>query len=260
MKLTSTLNLVRHEAFHSDILPDDRNVTVYLPPGYDSHTDQRYPVLYLHDGQNLFDPDCAFKKGEHWRVGETATALIDASRVSPLIIVGIDNTGAKRLHEYTPTHDRRRGGGGADAYGQMIISELKPFIDARYRTRPDPANTGLGGSSLGGLVSLYLGLKHPDVFSRLAVMSPSVWWDRRAILRNVRDAKPKPRLRIWVDMGTREGRYHIDNAHLLHVGLMKNGWVEGDDLHYEEVPGGTHSESAWAARFDRVLEFLFGVQ
>ena len=251
------MNLVTHQAFHSNFLPDDRNVTVFLPPGYDEHPERHYPVLYLHDGQNLFDPDASFKKGEHWRAGETATALIDAARVPPLIIVGIDNTGPRRLHEYTPTHDRRRGGGGADAYGQLLVTELKPFIDDQYRTLRAPAYTGLGGSSLGALVSLYLGLKYPDVFSKLAVMSPSVWWDRRAVLKHVRHARPKPPLRIWLDIGTREGRHHVDNARLLKVGLTKNGWVEGEDLHYEEVPGGTHSEGAWAARFDRVLEFLF---
>jgi predicted alpha/beta superfamily hydrolase len=250
------LNLVRHTAFHSNILPHDRNVTVYLPPGYDAGT-QRYPVLYMHDGQNLFDPSAAFKKGEHWRVGETATALIIDGRVRPLIIVGIDNTGASRLHEYTPTHDRRRGGGGADDYGRMIVSELKPFIDQQYRTMPDASETGLAGSSLGGLVTLYLGLRYPNVFTRLAVMSPSIWWDRRAVLRHVRDAKPKPPLRIWVDIGSREGRYHVDNAELLKAGLTRSGWIDGVDLHYEEVTGGMHSEAAWADRFGRVLEYLF---
>ena len=256
----STLNLVTHEAFHSEFLPDDRNVRVFLPPGYHDQPEQRYPVLYLHDGQNLFDPAAAFKQGEHWRVGETATALIEAARIPPLIIVGVDNTGPRRLAEYTQTHDRRRGGGEADAYGQLLVHELKPFVDRQYRTVPGASSTGLGGSSLGGLVSLYLGLKYPDVFSRLAVMSPSVWWDRRAILGNVRNARPKPRLRIWVDIGTREGRYHVDNARLLKAGLVRSGWTEGNDLHYDEVPGGTHSEGAWAARLDRVLEFLFGVQ
>ena len=251
-----SLNLVRHEGFASSFLPDPRDVTVYLPPGYDTG-DARYPVLYLHDGQNLFDPQLAFKKGEHWRVGETATALIDAGRIPPLIIVGIANTGARRLHEYTPSHDRRRGGGGADAYARLLIEELKPFIEARYRTLVDAHHTGLGGSSLGGLVSLYVGLKHPDVFSRLAVMSPSVWWDRRVILRHVRDARPKPPLRLWVDIGTREGYYHVENTRLLKAGLIKNGWIEGDDLHYEEVPGGTHSEGAWAERFGRMLVFNY---
>jgi predicted alpha/beta superfamily hydrolase len=254
------MTLVRHEAFHSEFLPDDRTVTVYLPPGYEAGVDQRYPVLYLQDGQNLFDPALAFKKGEHWRVGETATQLIDAAQVPPLIIVGIDNTGPRRLHEYTHTHDRRRGGGGADAYGRLLVEELKPFIDRQYRTMPEAAATGIGGSSLGGLVSLYLALKYPHVFSRVAVMSPSVWWDRRSILRYVREARPKPRLRVWVDIGTREGRHHVDNAQLLKVGLIKAGWVEGEDLHYEEVPGGTHSEGAWAARFERVLVFLYGTK
>jgi predicted alpha/beta superfamily hydrolase len=254
------MNLVTHEGFHSEFLPDDRNVTVFLPPGYDATADERYPVFYLHDGQNLFDPDAAFKKGEYWRVGETATALINDGRITPLIIVGVDHAGPRRLHEYTPTHDRRRGGGAADDYGRLLVDDLKPFIDREYRTRPDAAHTGIGGSSLGGLVSLYLALKRPDVFTRVAVMSPSVWWDRRAVLRNVREARPKPPLRIWVDIGTREGRYHVDNTQLLKVGLIKSGWIEGDDLHYEEVAGGTHSEGAWAARFGRVLQFLFGVR
>jgi predicted alpha/beta superfamily hydrolase len=257
MAVADGVTLITHAGFHSELLPDDRDITVFLPPGYDEAPDRRFPVLYLHDGQNLFDPDRAFKRGEHWRAGETATALIEAGAIEPLLIVGIANTGPRRLHEYTPTFDRRKGGGGADAYGQLITGELKPFIDATYRTLPDAVHTGIGGSSLGGLVSLYLALTHPDVFSRAAVISPSVWWDRRTILRNVRHARPKPRLRIWLDMGTREGRHHVDNARLLKTGLIKAGWVEGDDLHYEEVPGGVHSESAWAARFGRVLRYLF---
>lgn len=255
---TPTLNLVRHEGFHSQFLPDDRQITVSLPPGYEAASEARYPVLYMHDGQNLFEAERAYVKGQHWRIGETAGALIDAGRVPPVLIVGIDNTGASRLHEYTPTYDRRRGGGGADAYGRLILEELKPFIDREYRTRPEPEHTGLGGSSLGGLVSLYLALKRPDVFRRIAVMSPSVWWDRRVVLRHVRDARPKPPLRLWVDIGTREGRHHVDNARLLRAGLLKGGWVEGDDLHYEEAQGAMHNEAAWADRFGRMLEFLFG--
>ncbi len=254
---TSTVTLRTHSQFRSKFLPDARDITVFLPPGYERARDVRYPVLYMHDGQNLFDPELAFKKGEHWRVGETASELIDAGRIDPLIIVGLANTGPRRVHEYTPTHDRRRGGGEADNYGRLIIEELKPLIDTTYRTLPDSIHTGMAGSSLGGLVTLYLGLKRPDVFGRLGVMSPSVWWDRRVILRNVRESRPKPRLRIWVDMGTREGRQHLENARLLKVGLLKAGWVDHDDLHYEEAPGGTHSESAWGGRFGRVLEWLY---
>ena len=254
------LTLHTHPRFHSQHLPDDRDVTVFLPPGYDGDPARHYPVLYLHDGQNLFDPDTAFTKGQHWRVGETATVLINEGRIEPIIIVGIYNTGKRRLSEYTPTEDKRRGGAEADAYGRLLCDELKPFIDATYRTLQDPHYTGIGGSSLGGLVSLYLGLTKPDVFSRLALISPSVWWDRRAILRYVRDASPKPRLRVWLDIGTGEGRQHVTNLRLLKVAMEKAGWVDGEDLHYEEVEGAAHSESAWAARFDRVLEFLYGPQ
>ena len=254
--------LRKHEQFHSQHLEHDRDVIVWVPPGYDE-SDARYPVLYLHDGQNLFDPATAFG-GQHWRAGETATALTESGALAPLILVGIYNAGEHRIDEYTQTHDRRRGGGGADSYGRFIVEELKPMIDAGYRTLADRGNTGIGGSSLGGLVSLYLALKHADVFGKAAVMSPSVWWDRRSILRDVRraaalDARP----RLWVDMGTAESRGAgsarrvLEDARLLKAGLLKAGWIEGENLHYEEVEGGTHSEHAWAERFGRVLQWLY---
>ena len=253
--LNATLR--RHEQFHSEFLPDDRDVLVWLPPGYDREADRRYPVLYMHDGQNLFDPDTAFQQGEHWRLGETAAELIAASRLEPLIIVGIYNTGQVRIHEYTPTKDARLGGGLASDYGRLIANELKPLIDRTYRTLPDAAHTGLGGSSLGGLVTLHLGFTQPSVFGRLAVLSPSVWWDRRAILTTVRQTRPKPALRLWVDMGTAEGRRGLDDARLLKAALVGAGYVEGVDLHYAEFEGATHSEGAWAVRVGPMLKWLF---
>lgn len=249
----------RHEQFHSAFLPDDRDLLVWLPPGYADEPGRRYPVLYMHDGQNLFDPDTAFQPGEHWRVGETAAGLIAAGELQPLIIVGIYNTGDERIHEYTPTKDPRLGGGLAGAYGRLIIEEVKPLIDRTYRTLPEAADTGLGGSSLGGLVTLHLGFTHPEVFSRLAVLSPSVWWDRRAVLKTVRQAWPKPALRLWVDMGTAEGRRGLDDARLLKAALVGAGYGEGVDLHYAEFEGATHSEAAWAARVGPMLKWLFPV-
>lgn len=249
--------LHRHEQFHSAFLPGDRDVLVWLPPGYDAEPGRQFPVLYMHDGQNLFDPETAFQKGEHWRVGETAADLITAGLLEPLIIVGIDNTGEERIHEYTPTKDARLGGGLADDYGRLIIEDLKPLIDRTYRTLPDRQHTGLGGSSLGGLVTLHLGFSHPGVFSRLAVLSPSVWWDRRAILTTVRQARPKPAVRLWVDMGTAEGRRGLDDARLLKAALVGAGYVDGVDLHYAEFEGATHSEAAWAARVGPMLTWLF---
>ncbi len=260
--------LRRHPQFHSQFLEHDRDVLVWLPPGYEGSTevlrsfdegstDVRYPVLYMHDGQNLFEPETAFQKGEHWRVGETATELIEAGRIEPLIIVGIYNTGEARLHEYTPTDDAKLGGGQADDYGRMIIGELKPLIDRTYRTQVDRDSTGIAGSSLGGLVSLHLAFNHPAIFGRAAALSPSVWWDRKAVLKTIRGARAKPKLRLWVDMGTAEGRRGLDDARLLKAALVGLGFLEGVDLHYAEYEGATHSELAWSERVGPMLEWLF---
>jgi predicted alpha/beta superfamily hydrolase len=250
-------HLVRHSAFPSRLLERPRDLAVYLPPGYHDERDRRFPVLYMHDGQNLFDPDTAFVRGQHWRLGEMADMLIAEGRVEPLIIVGIYHTGHSRIHEYTPTKDARIGGGQARLYGRLLVDELKPFIDQRYRTDPARERTGLGGSSLGGLVSMYLGLRHADVFGRLAVISPSVWWGKRAILRYVAKAVPKPATRIWLDMGTSESRNGIADARRLRAALVKAGWREDVDLAYSEVPDGTHTEAAWAHRVGDVLQFLY---
>jgi predicted alpha/beta superfamily hydrolase len=256
--LTGTLRV--HRAFHSRFLGSDRDVAVYLPPGYDAHLRQRYPVLYLHDGQNLFDGATSFIPGQEWRVDETAEALISADAVRPLIIVGIYNAGGERIREYTPTKDARYGGGGADAYGRMLVEELKPFIDGQYRTRTGPRDTGLGGSSLGGLVSLYLGLKHPETFGKLAVVSPSAWWDAGVIIRQVRALDKKPHLRIWLDTGTAEtmgGRPATADTRRLRDALVARGWRLGKDLTYVEAEGAAHNEAAWARRVGPILRFLF---
>jgi predicted alpha/beta superfamily hydrolase len=211
----------------------------------------------MHDGQNLFEPNTAFNPGEHWRVGETATGLIEAGRIQPLIIVGIYNTGDARIDEYTPTGDRKLGGGHADDYGRMIIEELKPLIDREYRTLTDAEHTGIGGSSLGGLVSLHLGFTHPAVFTKIAALSPSVWWGRKAILKTIRESRSKPPLKLWVDMGTAEGRRGLDDARLLKAALVGLGFADGVDLHYAEYEGATHSEQAWSERVGPMLEWLF---
>ena len=249
--------LRRHSRFASAFLDLKRDLTVYLPPGYEQGPDP-LPVLYMHDGQNLFEPDRAHVRGQHWRAGETLDELIAERLVPPLLIVGMDNTGTSRIHEYTPTKDSRLGGGLAGRYGRFIVEEVKPFIDRTYRTRTDAAGSALAGSSLGALVSLYIGFTHPGVFGSLAAMSPSVWWDRRMILSTIRRTRPRPPLRIWTDMGTAEGRRALDDARMLKAALVGAGWTAGADLHYAEYEGATHSESAWAARFGAVVRWLFG--
>jgi predicted alpha/beta superfamily hydrolase len=251
--------LRRHPRFTSAFLTLPRDIVVYLPPGYDGLATP-CPVLYLNDGQNLFEPERAHVPGQHWRIGETVDELVAAGTIPPVIVVGVDNTGTSRIQEYTPTPDARLGGGHGAAYGRFLTEELKPFIDRAYRTRPGPETTALGGSSLGALVTLHIGLTRPGVFGALVAMSPSVWWDRRVILSTVRRARPRPAVRIWTDMGTAEGRRALDDARLLKAALVGAGWRVGIDLHYAEYEGGTHSEAAWADRFAAVLSWLYGTR
>lgn len=253
---TITGDVRKHDRFHSRYLERDRTVVVYLPPRYEEQSADRYPVLYLHDGQNVFDRATSF--GEEWHVDESAEALIRAGSIEPLIVVGIYNTGEHRLDEYTPTPLPDDGGGGhADDYGRMLVEELKPFIDATYKTLPSAASTAIGGSSLGGLLTMHLGLRYPTAFGRLAVLSPAVWWDDRVLLREVEALSGKLPFRIWLDAGTAEGEETIENARALRDALVAKGWVLGDDLAYLEAEGGEHNERSWAARVDAVLTFLF---
>jgi predicted alpha/beta superfamily hydrolase len=232
---------------------------VCLPPGYET-SGQRYPVLYLQDGQNLFDPETAFG-GNDWRADQTADELLASGMIEPVILVGIYNIGIRRMSEYTPTRcARRHKGGKADRYAEMLAREIKPFIDHEYRTRKGAASSAAGGSSLGGLASLVAGLKYPRVFGKLAVMSPSVWWDGRAIVKRVAEYNSPVRPRIWLDAGTAEGdspEQTIRDLRLLRDVMIEKGWRQGVDLMYDEVWGADHNEEAWGARFGRVLEYLF---
>ena len=147
--------------FHSEILPDDRVVSVYLPPQYLEQEERRFPVFYLQDGQNLFDGRTSYIAGRTWNAHTTADRLTKEGKIEPVILVGVANTGLRRMAEYTPTRDFKMGGGEGRSYGRLLMEELKPLIDRTYRTLADAKNTGLGGSSLGGLISLFLGFAHP---------------------------------------------------------------------------------------------------
>lgn len=249
----------RLQRFHlrSMLLPGDRTVLVYLPKQYFAEPDRRFPVFYLHDGQNLIDPSTSYIPGRTWRAACTADRMNEEGRAEPLILVGVANAGLRRMPEYTPTRDFRLGGGEGRAYGRLLIQELKPFIDAGFRTLPGPKTTGLGGSSLGGLITLFLGLQHPDVFTRLAVLSPSIWWDHRSIFTFLAREIPRPPLRIWLDIGTSEGARHVRDTELMYRRLIHHGWTPGVDVALLKVDGGVHDEDAWAERFDQVLAFLF---
>jgi len=257
MPSTLKSRLQLHQRFASRYVDEKHDFVVYLPPMYEAEAHRRYPVLYLQDGQNLFDADTSFIKGKYWRVGETADELIKTGAIAPLMIVGVYNTGEHRIDEYTPVEDKRLGGGQANQYGQLLVEELKPFVDHEYRTLPGTENCGLGGSSLGGLASIYLALRYPGAFGKLAAMSPSVWWRNRAILKTVAQLKRKPDLLIWLDIGTKESRRALPDARALKTALVTKGWKLGEDLAYTEVEGGHHDEVAWSQRVAPMLQFLF---
>ena len=254
----SSNEIMTFPGFHSQFLKPDRTIRIWLPPGYHSEKRRRYPVFYLHDGQNLFKGGPSFIPNQAWNVDTAALELIAKGEIVPIILVGIDNAGGERLNEYTPTENVKfKGSGKGDNYGNFLVKELKPFVDSHYRTLKDARNTALGGSSLGGLISLHLGLSYPKTFGKLAVLSPSIWWDDRVILHRVEKMTTHPKLKIWLDMGTKEGEGMLLPARKLQAVLLVKGWKEDGDLQYFEAEGAGHNEKAWSERFPSVLKFLF---
>jgi predicted alpha/beta superfamily hydrolase len=254
--LTGDVRFIRD--FHSDALGNSRTVAVYLPPGYES-SNARYPVLYMQDGQNLFDAATAYG-GNEWEIDETCERLMRSGELPPFIVVAVYSTN-DRIPEYTPVPDPGYGGGRGDLYAKFLIDELKPYVDANLRTLPGAENTGLMGSSLGGLISLHLGLGRPDVFSRIGALSPSLWWaDGELTKRLAASPPPEERARVWLDMGTREGDnpgQRVADTRELGGVLQARGWREGDDLAVRVIDGAGHNEASWRERAAEVLKFLF---
>jgi predicted alpha/beta superfamily hydrolase len=241
----------------SENLEPARDVIVWLPPSYPRNRTLRYPVIYMHDGQNLFDANTAFG-GNEWGVDEVMLDYIAGAHCGQLneaIVVGIYNT-SERMSEYTPFPDPKHSGGNGDNYVKFIVEELKPMIDKQFRTRPDRQNTFIGGSSLGGLISLYAGISHPQTFGGIIAMSPSIWWANGAIIdwlleHNIAGYQGK----IWVDMGTREGEEAIGFTRKLAGEIAKKA-PELKSLRYREFSGATHSEKSWHQRLHLPLRYL----
>jgi len=227
-----------------------RNLLVYTPASY-ARGDTRYPVIYMQDGQNLFDAATSF--AGDWGL---KSALAWASRRgAEAIVVGIPNLGAARIDEYTPFADAKVGGGQGERYLEYLINTVKPLVDRQFRTLPDGAHTGIAGSSLGGLISLYAYFRYPGVFGFTAALSPSLWFANGAILHMARQA---PRLpgRIYLDVGLKEGPAHVALARRLRDILIEKGYDARSDLRWVEDREGLHHESAWGRRFRKALPFL----
>ncbi len=260
----ATGDLRLHE-FRSRIFRNSRFLRVWLPPGYDrtENASRRYPVLYLNDGQNLFEPTTSFT-GVEWQVDETAEGLIREGQIPPVIIVGIDNAQKDRFREYmphrslTPMMLRVQG----NRYPNFLLKEVMPFVARNYRVALGPENTGLGGSSLGALISLYTVAMHPGWFGRLLIESPSLWASNRQMIRESRPIKQWPQL-IFLATGTQEAggedrdRSMVDDVQEL-AAIFRRAGLDDGRLRLVIDEGGTHHESAWARRFPDALAFLFG--
>ena len=258
---------LRIHEFSSHIYRNRRNLRVWLPPGYHlpENSAQRYPVFYLNDGQNLFDPATSFT-GVEWQVDDTADRLIRAGEIPPAILVGIDNAAVERLKEYLPYRSlnpvvlRPQG----TKYSAFLTKEIMPFVSQLYRTAKGSENTFLGGSSLGGLITLYVAMTTPGVFGGVLIESPSLWVSNRQVLREARQPRVWPR-RIFLATGTREvgreekDRQTVENVRELERILRRSG-LDERRLRVEVAEGGTHSESAWAARFPGALQFLLAAR
>jgi enterochelin esterase-like enzyme len=256
---------LRLHKFRSRIFRNSRFLRVWLPPQYDEpeNAGKRYPVLYLNDGQNLFEPSTSFT-GVEWQVDETADRLIRESQIPPMIIVGIDNAQKDRFREYMPHRClnpmmlRVQG----SRYPNFLLKEVMPFIARTYRVATGPENTGLGGSSLGALISLYTAALHPGWFGRLLLESPSLWASNRQMIRESRAILQWPD-RIFLATGTQEAgredrdRSMVDDVQEL-ANIFKRAGLDDRRLHLLIDDGATHHESAWARRFPEALSLLFG--
>jgi enterochelin esterase-like enzyme len=263
---SATGDLRLHE-FRSRIFQNTRFLRVWLPPGYDdaANAGRRYPILYLNDGQNLFESATSFN-GVEWQVDETADRLIREGVIPPLIIVGIDNTGKSRIREYMPhrsLHPIMMRAHGT-RYPSFLFKEVIPFMARNYRGASGPENTGLGGSSLGALIALYTAAVRPGTIGRLLLESPSLWASNRQLIRQSRGVKRWPE-RVYLATGTAEaGRKDkdqsvVDDVRELAAILRRAGL---DDTHLNLIvdEGAAHNEGSWAKRFPDALAFLFGKQ
>lgn len=258
-----TGNIVHHE-LDSKLL-GKRDLVVYLPPGYSDYDSYNYPFALLQDGQNIFDQSTAVF-GVEWGADEAAERLIIEQKMEPTILVAIYNS-PHRVDEYTPFPDPTHGGGKAPVYREFLIHEVIPYLESRYTLSKHRSQRAVIGSSLGGLLALYLGWTESETFGLVGALSPSLWWGQRGLITSIAggvspDIPPK----IWLDAGTRESMTDsnqngvpdlLDDLRTLRAVLHFQGMEEGEDLFYREVEGGTHDEHSWSERIGKVFTSFF---
>ncbi len=258
--LKDKINIKIIKNFRSKIMGNKRNIRVYLPPSYFVQLDKYYPVLYVHDGQNIFDALESYS-GQSWNLHQTAENLIKRKMIEEIIIVAVDNMGLERLSEYAHQDGIFQGEkveGRALEYESFFIKELMPFIEKKYRIKIGSENTALMGSSMGGLVTFNMGLRKPDIFGKLGVISPSLWWGENNAAAKLKFYDYKGlKSQIWLDTGDAEGRFMSFSEDV--IAELKNIQNKYElDLVYYQAPNAVHSESAWAERVHSPLLYFFG--
>lgn len=248
--------VLRYPQYYSPQLQNTRDILVYLPPGH-SDPARRFPVIYMHDGQNLFDHSTSFA-GE-WHVDETLEGLA-LSDDKQAIVVGIPNLGEARIREYSPFDSAYWGHSQGDAYLAFLCDTLKPMIDGSFPTLPGRRSTGILGSSMGGLISLYAFFARADVFGLVGALSPALWFNRRTIFPYIEQSAYVDG-RIYIDAGAREGspksrRSMADDASRMAELLRHKGYRNDHTLRHHEDAEGEHREEDWARRLPDALRFL----
>lgn len=237
-----------HKNFYSKALNNKRDIIVWLPPNYKKEKQKRFPVLYMHDGQNIMDPKTAYL-GVDWQIDETASRLIKTGKMQEFLIIGIYNT-PERLEEYSDSPKGKN-------YMRFIVEQLKPFIDKYYRTLPDKEFTATMGSSMGGLISFLLAWNYPDVFGKAACLSSSFYYDNDKAIEMVKNYNgEKKKIKIYID----HGEDGLPRGQKMFCELSQKSYLIGTDIDYFYAPGADHTESEWAKRLERPLLFFFGTR
>ncbi len=244
-------NLIIYENVYSPQLDNDRTVLVWLPPSYEIDINKRYPVLYLHDGQNAFTSGLSLS-GEEWKLDETVTKLIDQQKIEEIIMVALYN-GENRTGEYSPKHQ-------GNAYADFLIQTIKPWIDQTYRTQNESEHTAVLGSSMGGIISFHLGWEHSNIFSMVGCLSPAFLVDRNEIINRVKKSKESPNFKFTIQNGTEELEAELQpSINKMIKYLKKKGYKENTDYLYKIYDRNNHTEKAWAQQVRDTLLFFFGI-
>lgn len=263
----TVVGTVENFELKSTVFDNTRTVRVFLPPGYSeaANRDRHYPVLYMFDGQNLFDACLAYDHFHEWQVDETVTRLAGEGKIEPLIVVGLDNAGDKRAFEYLPWPDGVQNPGGPPTAGmrlpEFLIKEVMPVIEARYRVAKGRENTAIGGSSYGGVAALYVGLDAPIVFGKVLAESPILWVGNGQLVRETSVLAVGP-IKVFMAYGGKEGDVAAaDEAQVKMIKLvetnLKNALYSPSEVKFVFDPDAHHNEEAWAKRLPEALMFLF---